>query len=113
MSYRNIVGKLDKRISLVKEYQVDDGNNGVCSTFREYGKAWAHMFTGTGTENFKFQRVFASGARVFVIRNRTDIDISENDIIEYGGDRFNIRHITKISDREMYIALEADKGNGV
>lgn len=113
MSYRNMVGKLDKRISFVRELQVDDGNHGVVSTFREYGKAWANMFTGTGTENFKFQRVFAAGARVFVIRNRSDIEIKESDVVEYAGERLNIRHITRISGREMYIAIETEVGNGV
>lgn len=113
MQHRNMIGKLDKQISLVKEYQADDGNNGVCSTFREYATARAHVFTGTGAENFRFQRVFAEGAFVFVIRNRSDLDIKEKDIIEYSGDRYNIRHIARVSDREMYIALETDLGNGI
>lgn len=113
MNHRNMVGKLDKQISLVKEHQVDDGNNGKCSTFREYATARAHVFTGTGTENFKFQRVFAAGAFVFVVRNRSDLDIKENDVIDYNGDRFNIRHIARVSDREMYIALETELGDGV
>lgn len=113
MNNKNMIGKLDKQISLVREYQADDGNHGVCSTFREYATPRAYVFTGTGTENFKFQRVFAAGAFVFVIRNRADLDIKENDVIEYNGEKYNISHIARVSDREMYIAIETHLGNGI
>lgn len=113
MNIKNTVNRLDKRISLVKEWQVDDGNNGVEVTRREYAQSWAHVFTGTGTENFKFGRVFAEGSFVFVIRNRSDVEISEKDIVEYDGKHYNIRHVARVSGREMYITLETELGNGI
>lgn len=112
MSYKNTVNKLDQRVSLVKEYQVDDGHNGVIPTRREYAQAWAYVFTGSGSENFRFNRVFAENSTVFVIRNRSDITVVQSDLVEFSGDYYNITHISKVSNREMYIAIETTLGAG-
>jgi head-tail adaptor len=107
------VGKLDTRLQILREYQVDDGHNGKQSQFREVCQAWSHTFIGSGTENYKFGRVFAQDSYVFVIRSRADIEIKPNDIAVYNGSRMNIRHINKIDERELYIAIEAEKGVGI
>lgn len=113
MIHKNMVGKMDKRISIKREVQVDDGHNGVTSTFVEVCKAWAFIFIGSGTENYKFGRVFEKDSYVFVIRSRSDLTIETDDIVEFNGERMNIRHAPKIDGRELYMLIEAEKGVGV
>ena len=113
MIHKNQVGKLDKRIAIVREVQTDDGHNGKTSVYNRVCDAWAEIFIASGTENYKFGRVFAKDNYVFVIRSRKDITIAADDIVEFDGHRMNIRHITKIDGRELYMAIEAEKGVGV
>ena len=113
MIHKNMVGKLDNRVVFLTEFQVDDGSGGKCSTFREFAQAWSFVFIASGTENFKFNRVFALDNYVFVIRNRSDVTITTSDVIEYDGERMNIVHVTKTDNRDLYIAIEATKGGGI
>jgi len=110
---KNRVGKLDNRIQILREYQVDDGHNGKQSQFREVCQAWAYTFIGSGKESYNFGRVFAENSYVFVIRSRSDIAIKENDIVVFNDERMNIRHANKVSGRELYMTIEAEQGVGV
>jgi head-tail adaptor len=111
--HKNMVGKMDKRISILREYQADDGHNGKVSTFTGICDLWSYIFIGSGTENYKFGRVFGKDNYVFVVRNVKDFEIRLNDVVDYCGERMNITHITKIDGRDLYMAIEAEKGVGV
>ena len=113
MINKNMVGTLDKRISILKEVQIDDGHNGVTSTFPKVCDAWANIFHGSGSENYKFGRVFQKDSYVFIIRSRPDLTILTNYIVEFDGERMNITWVSKIDGRELYMAIEATKGAGV
>ena len=113
MIYKNQVGKMDKRISILREVQTDDGHNGFVSTYPKVCDAWAEIFIASGTENYKFGRVFEKDNYVFVIRSRSDVTIATDDIVDYCNERMNIRHVTKIDGRELYLAIEAEKGVGI
>jgi len=111
--HKNMAGKLDKRISILREYQADDGHNGKISNFRNLADAWAQAYISSGSEDYRFNRVFSKDNYVFVIRSRSDLEITTKDVIEYDGVRMNIKSTTKIDGRELYMALEAEKGAGV
>ena len=109
----NRVGKLDNRIQILREYQVDDGHNGKQSQYREVCQAWAYTFIGSGKENYNFRRVFAENSYVFVIRSRSDVVIKSDDIVVFNGERMNIRHVNRVDVRELYMTIEAEQGVGV
>ena len=110
---KNRVGKLDSRIQVLREFQVDDGHNGKQSQYREVCQAWAYTFIGSGKENYNFGRVFAENSYVFVIRSRSDIVIKANDIVVFNTERMNIRHVDKVDGRNLYMTIEAEQGVGV
>lgn len=104
-------GKLDQRITFKAESRNDDGLGGAVRGWVNIPvtpTVWASVRAKSGRERFDIDRVDAEAGYVFTIRNRADID--ERNVIEWNGRRFNIRFVRQLSNRPLYMEIEADQG---
>ena len=110
MSIKWRAGELDQRISVVRETITTDGYGGqelVLSTLLE---AWSKVIPRAGNERLFGDRVEATGDYMFIIRNRSDVTIEENDRILWRGKYYNISFIADAGDRDLYLQIMASRG---
>ena len=113
MLNKTMVGRLNKRIAIKRERQIDDGSGGKISSFATLSEAWASVFNGSGSENYTFKAVFGLNNYVFVVRNRADIAILTSDIVEFNGVQMNIKHVNRVDNMDLYLTIECEQGLGV
>lgn len=104
-------GKIDQRITFQQESRNDDGGGGVDVAWVNVASnptVWAGVKAKTGRESIGSDRVEAEAGYIFTVRNRSDID--ETKIIVWKNRKFNIRFVHELSDRPMYMTIEADQG---
>lgn len=107
-------GKLDQRITFKRESRNDDGAGGVLREWVDVDTVptvWSSVTSKSGSERFNADRVDAEAGYIFTVRNRSDID--ERNVIDWNGRRFNIRFVHDLSNRPMYMDIEADQGVAV
>jgi SPP1 family predicted phage head-tail adaptor len=103
-------GELDQRVKFLRETKVDDGMGGNTITWSEFAEVWAKIRPMSGTEREHSDRLNAQASYLIVIRYRDDI--TENDVAEWKGQRFNIR-FSKDEPRSTFLAIEAERGVAV
>ena len=113
MLNKTMVGRLNKRIEIKRERQIDDGFGGKCSSFATVCGCWASVFNGSGSENFIFKAVFGLNNYVFVVRNRADVTLLTSDIVVFNGVQMNIKHINRVDNMDLYLTIECEQGLGV
>lgn len=104
-------GRLDQRITFKYESRNPDGLGGSVKAWVDVAEnptVWSSVRAKAGRERFDLDRVDAEAGYVFTIRNRSDID--ERNVIDWRGRRFNIRFVRQLSNRPMYMEIEADQG---
>lgn len=104
-------GKLDQRITFKQESRNPDGAGGFTREWVDIAVTptmWAAVRAKTGNEKYGADRVDAEAGYIFTIRNRGDLD--ERNAINWNGRRFNIRFVHELSNRPMYMEIEADQG---
>lgn len=101
-------GNLDQRITIYKYSFTDDGMGGNERTKELVTKAWAEVKPKSGNENTDFERVNATQNILFRIRRRTNITAEM--IIEWEGGEFNIKSFPPVSNRALYMDIEAESG---
>jgi len=100
-------GELDQRVSFLRETKVDDGMGGSTVTWPAIATVWAKVRPMSGTEREHSDRLNAQANYLIVIRYRSDI--TEQDVAEWNGTRFNIR-FAKDEPRSTFLSFEAEKG---
>jgi len=101
-------GKLDQRISIKQATNTPDGIGGVTESWSELAEVWANVAPMAGREEDRQGAVRENRMYMITIRNRSDI---LNDmVIDWGGDRYNIRNIKQPPDRKMYLEIVAEYG---
>lgn len=100
-------GELDQRVTFVRETKVSDGMGGNTVTWPTIATVWAKVRPMSGAEREHSDRLNAQANYLIVIRYRDDI--TENDIAEWKGQRFNIR-FSKDEARNTFLAIEAERG---
>lgn len=100
-------GELDQRVSFLRETKVDDGMGGSTVTWPSIATVWAHVRPMSGAEREHSDRLNAQANYLIVIRYRDDI--TESDVAEWKGTRFNIR-FAKDRARSTFLEIEAEKG---
>jgi SPP1 family predicted phage head-tail adaptor len=103
-------GELDQRVKFLRESKVDDGMGGSVTTLTTVAEAWAKVRPMSGTEREHSDRLNAQANYLIVIRYRDDI--TESDVVEWKGTRFNIR-FNKDEARSTFLAIEAERGVAV
>lgn len=103
-------GELDQLINFVRPEKSDDGMGGkvdagpwVIAT-----NVWAKRRPLSGKEFAKYDAVNNSAMCAFVIRYRDDL--LPTDQIYSDGIYYNIRFIPPVSNRSMYLVIEAESG---
>jgi SPP1 family predicted phage head-tail adaptor len=100
-------GELDQRVKFLRESKVDDGMGGNAVTWVEIDEVWAKVRPMSGTEREHSDRLNAQANYLIVIRYRSDI--TEQDVAEWKGTRFNIR-FSKDEARTNFLPMEAERG---
>jgi SPP1 family predicted phage head-tail adaptor len=100
-------GELDQRVKVLRETKVDDGMGGNTVTWPEIAEVWAKVRPMSGAEREHSDRLNAEANYLIVIRYRSDI--TETDIAEWKGTRFNIR-FAKDRPRTTFLEIEAQRG---
>ena len=106
-----MIGKLDQRITLQRFAETPDGIGGVTRAWADLSvtpKVWAHVKPRVGREGMESGRVNASLLATFTIRHREDV--SELDRIVWKGEAWNIRRIMRVSQRQQYLEVDAERG---
>lgn len=103
-------GELDQRVTFLRETKVADGMGGSTVSWVEIAEVWAKVRPMSGTEREHSDRLNAQASYLIVIRYRDDI--TENDIAEWKGQRFNIR-FSKDEARSTFLPIEAERGVAV
>lgn len=106
-------GELDQRINIIRPVKSDDDMGGKFVDDPQIiaDRLWAKVRPLSGKETARFEQVNATAMVTFVIRNRSDI--LHSDVIIWRGEPYNIRFIPPVSEREHFIALQAEKGVAV
>jgi SPP1 family predicted phage head-tail adaptor len=107
-------GQLDQRITFKAESRNDDGLGGAVRGWTDIPvtpTVWAAVRAKSGRERFDTDRVNAEAGYVFTIRNRADID--ERNVIVWNSRQFNIRFVRQLSNRPLYMEIEADQGAAI
>ena len=106
-----MIGKLDQRITFERETATPDGMGGQTVAWANVPTnptVWANVQAFSGREGMVNDRMTATFATVFTIRNRSDL--TEKDRISFGGVKYNIRAIRVEAARRQYLKIEAERG---
>lgn len=104
-------GELDQLITLQAEHRTSDGIGGSTVAYADLATdptVWASVLPVRGRENTEEGRTNAEGLYLFTIRNRADID--ETHRIVWESEAYDIRAVKRVSSREMYLKIEAERG---
>jgi len=99
--------ELDQRVKFLREVKTPDGMGGAEASWQEIAEVWAKVRPMSGRQREHADRLNAESNYVFVIRYRSDI--TENDVAEWKGTRFNLR-FAKDRPRSRFLEIEAEKG---
>ncbi len=102
-------GELDQEINIYRWVYASDGQGGKekqLSTIEECESAKQRPMTGN--ESDRYDKLNAQGTTVFVIRNRDDLN--EADLIEWEGEKYNIRYIKNKGLRNSFLEIFCEFG---
>ena len=105
------IGKLDQRITFQRVTLTPDGGGGMVRAWADLTqtpKVWAHVRPRLGSEGMDQGRMNASSFATFTVRHREDI--SEVDRLVWKGEAWNIRRIMRVSQRQQYLEIDAERG---
>lgn len=104
-------GQLDQRVTFQGKTMTPDGGGGNTTAWTDFATTptvWAHVKPLRGTEIMREGGDVATADYRFTIRHRGDV--SEVDRIVWGGTVYNIRQVHRVSAREMYLTIDAERG---
>ena len=104
-------GQLDQQVTFRRRTKTADGGGGFTEAWSDFSTdatVWADVHPLYGKEGMADGGVNASGAWLFHVRNRSDVD--EGDQIVWGGEQYNISRVMRRGSREMYLTIEAVRG---
>lgn len=101
-------GELDKRITLLRPVRTPRLGGGYDESQEEIGTVWAHVRPLSGNEREQFDRVNGEAAYLFVIRNRDDI--TDNTLIQWEGETYNVRFPKGRGGRPLYLEIVGQRG---
>ena len=102
-------GELDQRIIIRREVLTDNGMGGQDIDLKIIANCISsHVRQLSAKESERFDKLNATGINLFVVRYRNDV--REDDRIEWGGEEYNIRSVTKNGGRKLYTEIFAERG---
>lgn len=104
-------GELDQRITFQAVTKTPDGGGGTTEAWADIATdptVWADPQPLYGKEGVEDGARNATGAWLFKIRNRQDVD--ETHRIMWNGEPYNISRIMRRGSRELYLTIEAVRG---
>lgn len=105
------IGKLDQRITLQRSADTADGIGGMTKAWADFAttpSVWSHVKPRLGREGMAEGRMSATSLATFTIRYRADV--SELDRILWNGEPWNIRRVMRVSQRQQYMDIDAERG---
>ncbi len=102
------IGEMDQRVTLQREVLTPDGMGGNTLALTTIATVWALVRPRGGKEIEYTERLNGQAAYMFVIRQRDDIQ--ENDRINWQGVDYNIRMISRLGGRNLYLEIDAERG---
>lgn len=104
-------GDLDQRITFQAKISTPDGAGGSTTSWADIAvtpTVWAQVIPLMGREGAQEGGDAATANYKFTIRHRTDI--SEIDGIIWNGSNYNIRRVERVSGRELFLVVIAERG---
>lgn len=101
-------GQLDQRVTVQRIERTSDGAGGETTAWVDFASLWANVKPASGRELQIEGRMTATSSTVFTIRRRADL--LDTDRIVWGGVSYNIRAIMLGSQRDLYMAITAERG---
>ena len=96
-------GELDRRITLQRLSETDDGFGTVASSWSTLATVWAKLMPVLGQEKLQALETTGTARRKFKIRKSSDVaDLSAKDRLVYGGDNHDIWDVSELG-REFLV----------
>lgn len=105
---RNRPGQLLERIEIKREALTPDGMGGNTRVLNVLHTVRANVRPAAGNEKPDFDTVTAPHSYVFTVRRLSDI--TEADRITWRGDEYNIRALSDLGPRALYLEITAERG---
>lgn len=106
-----MIGNLDQRITFQRFSVTPDGIGGTTEAWADIATSptvWAKVTPRIGKEAMVEGRMNASAMATFTIRYREDI--TELDRLIWRGEAWNIRRVMRVSQRGLYLEIDAERG---
>ena len=104
-------GDLDQRITFQAATLTPDGAGGSTEVWSDFGDTpavWAHVKPLTGREVMQEGGDAANADYRFTVRWRDDV--SEIHRIVWNGSYYNIRQVMRVSGRQLFLSIVAERG---
>ncbi len=102
---------LDQRITFQRFSEAADGIGGVeraWANLTATPTVWAKVTPRIGKEAMDGGRMNASAMATFTVRYRDDI--TELDRLLWRGEAWNIRRVMRVTQRNLYLEIDAERG---
>ena len=103
------IGRLDKRISIVKNSQSQDDYGSPVETKETVLTCWSSVRNKSGKEQFQASTPFTKVVASFFIRYRKNILINETMQVEFQGNIYNIILVDNYNFSNDWLEITAEK----
>ena len=102
------IEELNKKISIVTEVLVDNGNGVDIPTEVIYCTTWAKIANISGTEVFKANADYNKVVTRFIVRFRKDKQYTTDMQIKYKSNTYNIIYVNNYNESSEFIEIVAE-----
>lgn len=102
------IEELNKKISIVIEMLIDNGNGVDIPTEVVYSTPWAKIANISGTEVFKASADYSKVVTRFIVRFRKDKEYTTEMLIKYKSNTYNIIYVNNYNESSEFIEIVAE-----
>ena len=103
-------GRFKHYVDFMHTVETDDGMGGSTVTEEVLAQIWVKIKPVSGNQKLHLQAIQSNVSHVIEMRYRDDIDLSNENWIEYNGRKFNIHYIINQDEESAYMELAATEG---
>ena len=103
-------GRFKHYVDFMHTTETDDEMGGTTPTPTLLAKIWVRIQPVSGNQRLQLEAIQSNVSHVIEMRYRDDIDLSNENWIEYNGRKFNIHYIINQDEESAYMELAATEG---
>lgn len=103
-------GRFKHRVDLMHTVESDDGQGGTTTSEEVLAQIWVKIRPVSGSQKLHLDAIESNVSHVIEMRYRDDIDLSNENWIEYNGRTFNLHYILNQDEESAYMEIAATEG---